>query len=176
MKNKQGFAPAAIVIVLAVLVIGGYFVWKNQTVTPPSALPEGEGTPASPLGGGLEGVEGWKTYRNDEYGFEFKYPTRWCAVDLEEGQRPSEDITCVDGGIYVVKNTKGMGGYDRRIISGKTAGDTGRTQVGSEMTRALFFTDPPLTVSMWYKLSVFDQENEQLEVMNRILSTFRFTE
>ncbi|MFH1170193.1 MAG: hypothetical protein V1704_01395 [Candidatus Vogelbacteria bacterium] len=78
-KNK-GFSAVALVILLAVLIGGGYVMWQKQTITPPSALPEGEGTPTSPLGGGLEGVKNWKTYRNDEYGFEFKYPLQWTVV------------------------------------------------------------------------------------------------
>ncbi len=90
MSKHQGFSAIALIIIIAVLGIGGYFVWKNQTVTPPSALPKGEGTSTSPLGGGLpageagsEGVDtaNWKTYRNEKYGFEFKYPTQLIVTE-----------------------------------------------------------------------------------------------
>ncbi|MFH1170109.1 MAG: hypothetical protein V1704_00915 [Candidatus Vogelbacteria bacterium] len=79
MKNNKGFSVIAIVVILAVLVVGGYAVWQKQTTTSPSALPEGEGT------------EDWKTYRNDEYGFEFKYP-----VDFNNPHIPS-DRRCIEG-------------------------------------------------------------------------------
>ncbi len=70
-KNK-GFSAVAIIIILAVLAVGGYAVWNNQNLTPPPALPEGEG------------VESWKTYRNDEYGFEFKYPAEYVFREITE--------------------------------------------------------------------------------------------
>lgn len=86
MQKHQGFSALVIIILLAILAGGGYWVWKNQTITPPSALPEVEGTFTSPLGGGSEGVEGWKTYRNDEYGFEFKYPSSY-SVKTENNNK-----------------------------------------------------------------------------------------
>ena len=58
LKNK-GFSTIVLVIILAVLVGGGYAVWQKQL-----------GSEASKSGITAD----WKTYRNDEYGFEFKYP------------------------------------------------------------------------------------------------------
>ena len=91
MLKKQGFSAVLLIVILAVLGLGGYAVWKNKTITPPSALPEGEGTPTSPLGGGLEGVEDWKTYRNDEYGFSFDYPKEY--VSSVSTKYPSQELS-----------------------------------------------------------------------------------
>lgn len=67
MTKNKGFSSIALIVIAVLVLGGGYWVWQNQTVTPPPALPEGEGTLTSPLGGGLEGVENWKTYRNEEF-------------------------------------------------------------------------------------------------------------
>ena len=77
MLQNKGFSRLALIIIAVLILGGGYWVWQNQTVTPPSALPEGEGTLTSPLGGGLEGVENWKTYTDSELGLSFKYPATW---------------------------------------------------------------------------------------------------
>lgn len=61
MKNIKGFSAIS-VIILAVLIGGGYAVWQNKTITPPPTLPKGEG------------IESWKTYKDERYGFEVKYP------------------------------------------------------------------------------------------------------
>ena len=81
-KNK-GFSAVALIIILAVLIGGGYAVWKKPVATPPSALPEGEG------------IENWKTYRNEEYGFEFKYPPEWRET-LFEGCGPIFSVSADD--------------------------------------------------------------------------------
>ncbi len=86
MLKKQGFSPLALIIILAVLGVGGYTLWQKQTVTPPSTLPEasptgsfwrGEGTPTSPLGGGQEGVGSWKIYTDEQSGFTLEYPSNY---------------------------------------------------------------------------------------------------
>lgn len=53
---------------LILLAIGlGSWIWHNQV---PKLFP----TPKTPI---ADETSDWKTYRNEEYGFEFKYPANW---------------------------------------------------------------------------------------------------
>jgi hypothetical protein len=69
--KKNGFAPIIIILVIAILGVVGYFSYKiykspNQPITQPTtpSIP-----PATP-----DTTANWKTYINNQYGFELKYP------------------------------------------------------------------------------------------------------
>ena len=75
MKKQKGFI-LPILLFISVVVGIGLLIWKNpQLITKqkssitatPAFLPSP--SPESNLTGG------WKTYRNEKYGFEFKYPS-----------------------------------------------------------------------------------------------------
>lgn len=67
--NNQAFSKIWILIILIVLITGGTLAWQYLRIPKeeekvPEKMAEDETT-------------GWQAYRNEEYGFEFKYPTNW---------------------------------------------------------------------------------------------------
>jgi len=110
-----------IVIILAAVVGGGilaYQYWwlpKEETkiseIEPPAVKAPEEVPPEEIL---EDETAGWKTYRNEKYGFEFQYPTRW-KVD-EDASIPFVQLQVIDeegnvvaiaGGISIISKEAG---------------------------------------------------------------------
>jgi len=105
-KNRRGFSiVVSIIVVLAVLVIGGgayYLSTKNSIPPETTNQPESGGNlPTSenqnqninPQPEPQSETSNWKTYRNDTYGFDIRYPSDWLA---------SKGSWSEDGGFFYV--------------------------------------------------------------------------
>lgn len=90
MKNTKGFANIwLVVLVVAVVVVGGYSVFKKSGVPTPKTEQSQSQQPTTttnnqPVAANDE-TAGWQTYRNEKYRFEFKYPTGWKYMPTDLG-------------------------------------------------------------------------------------------
>lgn len=77
-KNQKGLAPIIIILIVVAILAGGILAWQcgwiSKTPTPtPTSTPTPTPTPTSTP----DETADWKTYTNEEYGFEVKYPDSW---------------------------------------------------------------------------------------------------
>lgn len=80
-EQKSGFGIIGIIIITAAVAVlgGGYWYWQSRTEV--SIPPSSDQSPVVDEGD----FTGWKTYRNEKYGFEVRYPNDWFIEDYEEG-------------------------------------------------------------------------------------------
>ena len=77
--NKTNWKLLVIVIILAILVGGGVLGWQWLEFKKEMKIPEFKLSEKI-----KDETVNWKTYRNEEYGFEFKYPSNW---EIAEGEK-----------------------------------------------------------------------------------------
>ncbi len=83
-QNQKGIVSSlAIIIIIAIgiIAIGGVLAYQYLWA-PEEKIEEEKEVPK-------DETAGWKTYRNTEYGFEFKYPEEWKIIDEENPENPS---------------------------------------------------------------------------------------
>lgn len=85
MSNQKGFSKVAIIIIVLILIGGAYFVFSKKDKNIPAQNTENKNSQLSQSIDGDLSMNNWKAYRNDQYGFEFKYPTNWYG---HPGQNP----------------------------------------------------------------------------------------
>ncbi len=77
--NKGISAPIAIIIiVVCALLVGGIVIWQYYGMPKEEEEVSGEKLPE-------DETADWKTYRNEEYGYELKYYKDWTYKDKEGG-------------------------------------------------------------------------------------------
>ncbi len=85
-KQSHGLAPLLIVLILAAIAAAGGVAYMRLTAKPETIyeLPmrydnKGPGPVVAPSSQSAAVPSDWKTYRNEKYGFEIKYPAPWNA-------------------------------------------------------------------------------------------------
>lgn len=183
MKNSQKGFIVPILIIIVVLIIGGgiyYYSRDSQSI---------------PIN--YNGVEtkDWKTYTNQKYGFSFNYPPILTASELSP---VGESVTVSNP---VATNERGSGiafsvvkGDLLKLKSGSTSSlnleDRGEIPIGGYKAKKVFRPFGPTNttigtivyyisekdISILYQLYTSDSHKISESDMNKILSTFKFTD
>jgi len=188
-------------IILIFFISVGIFTYSTyQTYKKGPVEPQG---PAEPLQGVVSNKDkdetaGWKTYRNEEYGFEFSYPAYFTNIENEKlNKHPNyggdyyfsvlisqpEDPTWKYLRYFQVEVTNGVPSesiFKLRSSDVTVGNDLLKIYwfIGGEDVGVASFGQIPIQKNnRWFLLNIKRESQEELENdFRRILSTFRFLE
>ncbi len=173
----------AAVIVLGSVAWGGYELFKPA---PPEETGEGEEQSAIE-----DEFADWKTYQNEEYGFEVKYPKDWTSTEnskeqivfFEPGSGPSKEHLG-DIFINIINNSKKLSIDEYIKVKPPIVTDKGNITMDGKTAKQIlqsgmleFLTT--IIPAGDYFIEITKEENyqeERDEAYNKILSTFKFLE
>ena len=171
-----------IVIIILALGVGGWYVYsQNQAVNPPVGDNGMVGN--SDIDTSDVAQEGWQTYRNEEYGFEIKYPPNWIAGGMllrNQIDTKQEILFIVDKhnqqeiDIYSwIKTQKWPSpeSIDSQFISFNQIDDTKAFQ--QRQTGTVYFVNSKYIFMVNNGISM-ERRIVDEELFNQILSTFKF--
>jgi len=213
MKNKQGFSSVALIIIAVLVLGGGYWAWQKENNKIPHPITNTDEQvdtvnniniePPVPSTPSVD-MANWKTYRNDKYGFEFKYPSSWeqcwyagndvgfypkhllCLEEPRSGNYDSVfgpnrlELALVNAEFKNISNIDQLKAYLETVSVGSDF-----PKIKSRIGGASFLTTKGCDAGCTYNHFVFLKEGVLLNVLygensegnfrNQILSTFRFT-
>lgn len=176
MKNSQkGFAALILIIILAIVAVGGGVYYKHQKDKQSKPIEIGAQATTT------DQVSGWKTYTNTKYGFSFQYPTDWrlltddsnSTIVIASGDAIGADVTVVvaDRGVPQKNETKVDDTSDT-----KNFGSSGVLvfKGGSEGYNWKRYYVPSKKLNFYFNYSA-DHQKEAQVIEGDILKTLTFT-
>jgi len=92
MNDQKGLAPIIIIILIIIVLAGGILAWQYLGVTEEKAkLPEEKISEEKEEVVPEEKTADWKTYRNEEYGYEIAYPNNHIVEEERTSPIPEEE-------------------------------------------------------------------------------------
>lgn len=181
-EGKTNWKCILIVVVLAALVSGGILWWTKTQEVPLVELPEIK----KPEKVVKDETADWKTYRNEEYGFEVKYPNNWKIIEGPSGSdfhlRSVEETKHFDLCDVFVENRNNQ--TVEQWLSGEPNRYTKIKNIIVDRHNGVL-ADDIFTMGNTYKVAIFPYQNYMIlagcnafliDKLEKILSTFRFLE
>jgi len=197
-QGKTNWKFVAIVVVLAVIVGGGILFWIKRTEIPSVEFPEIK----KPEKIVEDETASWKTYRNEEYGYEIRYPSEWIIIkedpkfvvfaDEEETKIQKEkqagEIRC-SAGVWLYDNDEGLSLYDWVVNKWgepekRYLGKISKVEINNLEGIKYEFESMGLETNVLFSKNnkvidiqtTFDGCTDLQTIFNQMLSTFRFIE
>ena len=152
--NNQAFSKIWIPIILIVVFAGGIFVWQYFGTPEEKAEEAGEITE--------DETADWQTYRNEEYGFEIKYPSKYKTV--------IDNYGWLNSVIHFIEKEPGTQAYRATISVWNNQDDYEKSTVYSAMRYSLHNVG-----SKYIAISYFatDNENDLINEWQKIINTLK---
>ncbi|MFH1170493.1 MAG: hypothetical protein V1704_02950 [Candidatus Vogelbacteria bacterium] len=178
-NTKHGFGSAGLIIVILIIIAGGAYLWSQKKVEAPAPT-------NVPVGTTAVDTTDWKTYRNEEYGFEVKLPVSWKII-IEQSLVGSNylnfrrDNVCAEG--YYSGYNEGMAeGLTKEISRSTKIIDGHKTDIflytpstGSKYTYRYQIEKDKCNLYQFFLITLSQPTEELKGTVDQILSTFRFT-
>jgi hypothetical protein len=123
--NRKNAIYSIITLILAIIIAGGFWTWKgNQKVKVIQQQSQTENQNQERQQTESQQVEidmsDWKTYRNEEYGFEIKYPSvGWTIAKIDDSFEYQELAICSDDNFYGGDNRSCVSVSPNRLVYGE---------------------------------------------------------
>ena len=176
------------------IIVGGFFVWgNNQKQSEISEIVQNQNQNQNQQA--ETDISDWKTYKNEEYGFEVKYPQDW-EYDLIDGVTFGDKKNCersiidnywCENYISFIKSEKnprvGNERFEKDVVDilniNNDVYNTKKELSDGSVFDEYYFTDDRSNIYEWIIVLKYDNKKEnqaEITILREILKTFKLSD